>query len=161
HSFGIGAAGLVLAVFALVAGAPVLALLLVLVAAALAALLDRRQALGDRRQATGAPLPPTAYRLPPEQRRFTLLLALLALGLAAVCEVAYLADFLAGGAAYRMNTVFKLYEQAWPLFAIASAAALAAMMRPLRRLAWPGPRIGLKPDSAVGIVAAPARPYVS
>jgi uncharacterized membrane protein len=80
---------------------------------------------------------------------------LLALGRATVCEVAYLADFLAGGPAYRMNTVFKLYEQAWPLFAIASAAALAAMIRPLKLPAWPAPRIGLKPDSAVGIVAAP------
>src|SRR5205085_6631952 len=53
---------------------------------------------------------------------------------------------------------FKLYEQAWPLFAIASAAVLAAMMRPLTLPAWSGPRIGLKPDTAVGIVAAPARP---
>jgi uncharacterized membrane protein len=126
-----------------------------LIAAVLAALLDaggRRQAIGDR---TAARLPPTVSRLPPKERRFTLLLALLALGLAAVCEVAYLADFLAGGAAYRMNTVFKLYEQAWPHFAIASAAALAAMIRPLKRPAWPAPRIGLKPDSALGIVAAP------
>src|SRR5207248_666639 len=77
-----------------------------------------------------------------------------ALGLAAVCEVAYLADFLAGGAAYRMNTVFKLYEQAWPLFAIASAAALATMMGPLTLPSWPRPRF----RPAVGIVAAPARP---
>jgi hypothetical protein len=158
----------------------VLALLLLLIAAVLAALLDGRQATGDRQQATGAPLPPTASatgarpvgaahagaqrterarprathvsgRLPPEERRFALLLVLLGLGLAAVCEVAYLADFLAGGAAYRMNTVFKLYEQAWPLFAIASAAALATMIRPLKLPAWPAPRF----RAAVSIVAAP------
>jgi hypothetical protein len=176
------AAGFLLAAVALAVGAPVLALLLLLIAAVLAALLDtgdRRQVSGvSRRRAlalqsrgnggranesaerghgtrAGAGLSPAACRLSPEQRRFTLLLALLALGLAAACEVAYLADFLAGGPAYRMNTVFKLYEQAWPLFAIAAAAALAAMIRPLKLPAWPGPRIGLKPGSAVGIVAAP------
>ena len=136
-SLGALAAGLALALLALALSAPVLALLALLLGVALAVLLEPATACLDR------------------ARRFTLLLTTVALGITAACEIVYLADFLAGGAAYRMNTVFKLYEQAWPLFAIASAAALAVLLRPVR-FTLPGPRL----TPALGIVAAPARPYV-
>ncbi len=138
------AAGLVLALAFLILQAPVLALVFLLLGATLAAMVQ--------------PSPDSQAALSERARRFTLALALVALGITAACEVAYLADFLAGSSLYRMNTVFKLYEQAWPLFAISSAAALATLLRtprPARRApAWSG----LRAAPALGIVAAPAPP---
>jgi uncharacterized membrane protein len=57
----------------------------------------------------------------------------MALSVLAASELFYLVDFQEGSPLYRMNTVFKLYEQAWLLFALASAAALASVV-PLPRL---------------------------
>ena len=60
-----------------------------------------------------------------------------------VCEVLYIRDFY-GGALRRMNTVFKLYYQAWLLFAVGGSVAVFWLLRRLRgrryepggRLAW-------------------------
>ena len=47
--------------------------------------------------------------------------------LGAALEFLYLQDNLDGGPAYRMNTVFKFYNQLWVLFALASAGLIAKM----------------------------------
>jgi YYY domain-containing protein len=54
----------------------------------------------------------------------------LALALLAACEVVYIRDFY-GGALRRMNTVFKLYYQAWILMAVAGSAATCWLLRRL------------------------------
>lgn len=59
---------------------------------------------------------------------------LLALGLSGFTETAYVRDYLNGGPAFRMNTVAKLYNQIWLLFALGAAGA-AAMMFKGRRMA--------------------------
>jgi uncharacterized membrane protein len=74
--------------------------------------------------------------------------------------VAYLADWYAGGDLYRFNTVFKLYEQAWPLFAISSAVALGAMVQAPRFALRRRVRPYAPATAAMGIVATPARPFV-
>jgi uncharacterized membrane protein len=52
--------------------------------------------------------------------------------LLAACEVVFIRDFY-GGALQRMNTVFKLYYQAWLLFAAGGSVAAFWLFRRLRR----------------------------
>ncbi len=52
------------------------------------------------------------------------LLAATGLAVLAGTQVVYLKDHLQGGDAYRMNTLFKFYNQAWVLWAVAAAIAL-------------------------------------
>ena len=52
------------------------------------------------------------------------LLALTGLAILAGTQVVYLKDHLQGGAAYRMNTLFKFYNQVWVLWGVAAAIAL-------------------------------------
>ncbi len=52
------------------------------------------------------------------------LFLLVALGITTGTELVYLADHLQGGDLYRMNTVFKFYEQAWIYFSLAGAMGL-------------------------------------
>jgi len=66
--------------------------------------------------------------------------SLLGLGLAAggallllISDYVYLQDIFAGGDSYRMNTVFKLYYQAWILLSIGAVYAVATIWRALRR----------------------------
>lgn len=68
------------------------------------------------------------------QTWFVLLLATLAWGVSLGIESIYIADHLAGGDAYRMNTVFKFGLQIWTLMALAAAASLPHLLRGLRRI---------------------------
>lgn len=54
---------------------------------------------------------------------------------AAVPEVVYLRDVFAGGASYRMNTVFKFYYQAWVLLGLAAAYGAYRSWTVLRAIA--------------------------
>jgi uncharacterized membrane protein len=69
---------------------------------------------------------------------FAAFLCLLGLGMIAGCEVVYFKDNY-GDQLHRMNTIFKFYHQAWPLFAIGAVAfadrAWRATTRPRRSLA--------------------------
>jgi Flp pilus assembly protein TadD len=65
---------------------------------------------------------------------FVLLLALLAWAVSLGVELLFIRDHLAGGDAYRMNTVFKFGLHIWTLLALAAAAALPWVLRGLGRL---------------------------
>lgn len=65
--------------------------------------------------------------------------------LGAALEYVYLQDNLDGGNWYRMNTVFKFYNQLWVLFALASAGLVARMIAEARRQ----PVVGIIDDAAV------------
>src|SRR5262249_61933755 len=65
---------------------------------------------------------------------FTVWLAVLAWAVSFGIELFYIRDHLDGGAAYRMNTVFKFGLQAWILMAVAPAGAPPGLA--------PGPRPG-------------------
>ena len=77
--------------------------------------------------------------------RYAGLMVATAAAIAGGVEVVFLADNLREGAAYRMNTVFKFYNQVWVLLALGGGALLARMLsdanlRPLRRTPGvPGP----------------------
>ena len=59
--------------------------------------------------------------------RFWCLLVAAATGVIAGAELVVVADDLIGTSAYRMNTVFKFYNQVWILLAIAAGTGVAAM----------------------------------
>ena len=67
--------------------------------------------------------------------RFTALLLAAAWGVVAGVELVVVADDLIGGSAYRMNTVFKFYNQVWILMAIAAAALIAPALMASQDLA--------------------------
>ncbi len=62
-------------------------------------------------------------RLPPVQL-FVLTLLLVPLALSAGTQIVFVKDFLAGGSDFRMNTIFKFYNQVWLLFAVVAACSL-------------------------------------
>ena len=71
--------------------------------------------------------PPSSFILPPSS--FILLLILLASLLVIAPEFVYLHD----GFGTRMNTIFKFYYQAWLLWSLAAAFAVAFLLQNLRR----------------------------
>ncbi len=58
---------------------------------------------------------------------FAALLIIVALAVLAGTQVVYLRDFLQGGDWYRMNTLFKFFNQVWVLLGLATAIALPRM----------------------------------
>jgi YYY domain-containing protein len=108
--------GLALVVLFAVIQYAVLALLTAMIAAALVVLVDRRK----RHDSTTL---------------FLHLLIVLGLGAAAAAEIVYVKDFYDGDPLrFRTNTVFKVYEEAWLMIGIASAAALARLLLPFLSL---------------------------
>ncbi|HEV2108758.1 MAG TPA: DUF2298 domain-containing protein, partial [Thermomicrobiales bacterium] len=83
--------------------------------------------------------------------RFTGLIVAAASATIAGTELVFLADDLAGGSAYRMNTVFKFYNQGWVLLGIAAATLTAWMGSAVLRRNWSQ---GAPPAAAPGIVPA-------
>ncbi len=78
-----------------------------------------------------------AYRrLPQPGLVFTLMLAGTALALVGVCEVVYLRDVFDHSEYFRMNTIFKLYYQAWTLFSISGGALLYELLGTGWRISW-------------------------
>jgi YYY domain-containing protein len=67
------------------------------------------------------------------ERSERFLFGMIAIGtlLGALLELIFLVDDLRGGDAYRMNTMFKFYNQLWTLFALASAGCVARMISEL------------------------------
>jgi YYY domain-containing protein len=72
-------------------------------------------------------------RLSRRSERFVCLLVAAASFTAAGVEIVVVADDLIGTAAYRMNTVFKFYNQIWVLLSLAGAALFALMIQEVRR----------------------------
>jgi uncharacterized membrane protein len=68
-----------------------------------------------------------AGRLSPSQ---LLVLGMMTVGLllSLVTQLVFVKDWLAGGPAFRMNTIFKFYDQIWVLFAIGGACGLYYLM---------------------------------
>lgn len=89
--------------------------------------------------------------------RFTGLLIAAAAALIAGTEVVFLADDLAGGAAYRMNTVFKFYNQGWVLLSIAAASLVSWMGAVVLR---PSPLQQPAQAAKLGIVSSRVGPFM-
>lgn len=88
---------------------------------------------------TGAGLLALNYRVDDDSWRAPLNLAIVGLIALLVCEVVFVRDSY-GEKLYRMNTVFKLYFQAWLLLALAAPWALATLIN--REWNWgPAPKV--------------------
>jgi len=92
-------------------------------------------------------------RLDRPGQRFVCLLLAAGFFTAAGTEIVVVADDLIGTAAYRMNTVFKFYNQVWVLLSLADAALFALMIQLARdgvgRVAgWQGGRRSVIPATS-------------
>ncbi len=77
--------------------------------------------------------------------RMTGALVACAAGIVGAIEIVFLEDNLAGGDAYRMNTVFKFYNQVWVLFAVAAAVVFGRALRNGGMLNWLGEQSNVEP----------------
>ncbi|MEZ4620133.1 MAG: DUF2298 domain-containing protein [Caldilineaceae bacterium] len=81
---------------------------------------------------------------------FVALLTITGLAVLAGTQLVYLKDFLQGGSAYRMNTVFKFFSQVWVIWGIAAAIALPRLWAGFVR--WGHGQRGLRTAWALGFV---------
>ena len=84
-----------------------------------------------------------------QSARFVALLCAGGAAIAAGTEVIFLVDNLEGGSAYRMNTIFKFYNQIWVLLALAGGALMAWLFA-----TWIGNAEREPASSRLGIVAS-------
>jgi len=86
--------------------------------------------------------------------RFGGVLVLAAGGVAAGTELVVVADDLFGGDWYRMNTVFKFYNQIWVLLALSGAALVAKLVA---EADWRSARVGSGPRSETAAIEGGGR----
>lgn len=86
----------------------------------------------------------------PEQQLFVLALLVVPIALSIGTQFFYVKDFLDGSPFFRMNTIFKFYNQAWVLFALSSAAGLYFLFAELT------PRLRVASGSEAALQAIPA-----
>ncbi len=65
----------------------------------------------------------------PAPQLFLLTLLLVPLGLSIATQIVFVKDWLATGPMFRMNTIFKFYNQIWVLYAVAAATSLYYFVR--------------------------------
>lgn len=65
----------------------------------------------------------------PAAQLFVLALFLVPVALSITTQLVFLKDWLAGGSTFRMNTIFKFYNQAWVLYGASAAAGLYFFVR--------------------------------
>lgn len=97
-------------------------------------------------------------RLPAVQL-FVIVLLAVPLLLSIGTQIFFVKDWLAGGAAFRMNTIFKFYNQAWVLYAVTAASALYFFMADQIPAMMPSERLVSVTESEA-TPAQPATPQV-
>ncbi|GAC1508062.1 MAG: hypothetical protein NVS2B16_04310 [Chloroflexota bacterium] len=79
----------------------------------------------------------------PVMELFTLALLIIPLLLSVGTQVFFVKDFLSNGAAFRMNTIFKFYNQVWVLYAVCSAVAVDRIFQHRRSTRTVSPAVGV------------------